>query len=108
MFGAILGSAVLAACCASASGGLGILLPAMSETWLAQTTVTPAALFRVMNSACATVDSLPHNGFVNSLLGACGETVKSGYEVMFWVSVIMPTIVTVISCVLLLLFPALQ
>lgn len=108
LFGAILGSAVLAACCASASGGLGILLPAMQETWLAQSVVSPAAIYRVLNSASATVDSLPHNGFVNSLLGACGENVKSGYEVIFWVSVVMPTIVTVISCILLLLFPGLQ
>lgn len=108
MVGAIIGSAVLAACCASASGGLGILLPIMSDTWLAQTVVTPAALYRVMNSACATFDSLPHNGFVNSLLGACDENVKSGYEVMWWVSVIMPTIVTAISYVLLVMFPGLQ
>lgn len=108
MFGAIIGSAVLGACCASASGGLGILLPVMQESWLSQTVCTPAALYRVINSAAATIDTLPHNGFVNAIIGACGETLKSAYEVEFWVSVVMPAIVTVISCILLICFPGLQ
>lgn len=108
LFGAIIGSAILGCACASASGGLGILLPAMQETWMTQTSVSQGALLRVLNAASGTIDTLPHNGFVNSIIGACGETIKSAYEAEFWVSVVMTTCVTIISTVLLLLFPFLQ
>lgn len=73
---------VLAALTGSASGGLTIALDALGSTYLARATeigMDPALLHRVAVIASGTLDSLPHNGAVVTLLAVCGSTHRESY-----------------------------
>src|SRR6185312_8409854 len=73
---------VLAALTGSASGGLTIALDALGATYLhiAQTTgVDPALMHRIAVIGSGTLDSLPHNGAVVTLLAVCGSTHRKSY-----------------------------
>ena len=73
---------ILAALTGSASGGLTIALDALAPTYMQlahQTDLDPALLHRVAVIGAGTLDSLPHNGAVVTLLAVCGTTHKDGY-----------------------------
>lgn len=73
---------VLAALTGSASGGLSIALDALGGTYLQmaqQAGINPALLHRVAVIGSGTLDSLPHNGAVVTLLAVCGCTHKQSY-----------------------------
>jgi H+/gluconate symporter-like permease len=73
---------VLAALTGSASGGLTIALDALGDTYLAlakNVGINPALLHRVAVIASGTLDSLPHNGAVVTLLAVCGSTHRESY-----------------------------
>jgi H+/gluconate symporter-like permease len=73
---------VLAALTGSASGGLTIALDALGSTYMALATdigMDPALLHRVAVIASGTLDSLPHNGAVVTLLAVCGSTHRESY-----------------------------
>jgi H+/gluconate symporter-like permease len=74
---------ILAALTGSASGGLTIALDALGDTYLriaAEHAIDPALLRRVAVIASGTLDSLPHNGAVVTLLAVCGTTHREGYR----------------------------
>jgi H+/gluconate symporter-like permease len=74
---------VLAALTGSASGGLTIALDALGDTYLriaAEHAIDPALLHRVAVIASGTLDSLPHNGAVVTLLAVCGTTHRDSYR----------------------------
>jgi H+/gluconate symporter-like permease len=73
---------VLAALTGSASGGMTIALDALGDTYMriaADAGIEPALLHRVATIAAGTLDSLPHNGAVVSLLAVCGLTHGQSY-----------------------------
>jgi len=73
---------VLAALTGSASGGLTIALDALGSTYMALAKgldMDPALLHRVAVIASGTLDSLPHNGAVVTLLAVCGSTHRESY-----------------------------
>jgi H+/gluconate symporter-like permease len=73
---------VLAALTGSASGGLTIALDALGSTYMARAAeigMDPALLHRVAVIASGTLDSLPHNGAVVTLLAVCGSTHRESY-----------------------------
>ncbi|HEY0220185.1 MAG TPA: GntP family permease, partial [Afipia sp.] len=73
---------ILAALTGSASGGLTIALDALGSTYMrlaAETGISPALMHRVAVIGSGTLDSLPHNGAVVTLLSVCGVTHKEGY-----------------------------
>jgi H+/gluconate symporter-like permease len=73
---------VLAALTGSASGGLTIALDALGATYLdlaAQLGINPALMHRVAVIGSGTLDILPHNGAVVSLLALCGTTHRDSY-----------------------------
>lgn len=73
---------VLAALTGSASGGLTIALDALGQTYMeiaAQTGINPALMHRVAVIGAGTLDILPHNGAVVSLLSICGLTHRESY-----------------------------
>jgi H+/gluconate symporter-like permease len=73
---------ILAALTGSASGGLTIALDALGPTYMqiaAQTGLDPAVMHRVAVIGAGTLDTLPHNGAVVTLLAVCGTTHKDGY-----------------------------
>jgi len=73
---------ILSALTGSASGGLTIALDALGGTYLhlaAELGIDPALLHRVAVIGAGTLDSLPHNGAVVTLLAVCGTTHKQSY-----------------------------
>ncbi len=73
---------VLAALTGSASGGLTIALDALGQTYMAiaaQTGLSPALMHRVAVIGSGTLDILPHNGAVVTLLAVCGMTHGESY-----------------------------
>ena len=73
---------ILAALTGSASGGLTIALDSLGPTYMkiaAEIGLDPALMHRVAVIGSGTLDSLPHNGAVVTLLSVCGVTHKEGY-----------------------------
>jgi H+/gluconate symporter-like permease len=73
---------MLAALTGSASGGLTIALDALGQTYLdiaVQEGIDPDLLHRVAVIGSGTLDILPHNGAVVSLLAICGLTHRESY-----------------------------
>jgi H+/gluconate symporter-like permease len=84
---------VLAALTGSASGGMTIALDALGATYMriaAEAGIEPALLHRVAALAAGTLDSLPHNGAVVSLLAVCGLTHHQSYFNMAVVGILGP------------------
>ena len=82
---------ILAALTGSASGGLTIALDALGETYLklaAEQNIDPALLHRVAVMSAGTLDSLPHNGAVVTLLAVCGVTHRDSYFDIFMVAIV--------------------
>lgn len=94
---------VLAGATGSASGGLGIALEALGDTYyqIAQSVgPSPEAFHRVASLASGGLDSLPHNGAILTLLIVTGMTHKQSYKDIAVVSVIIP-ILSVIPAIFL-------
>jgi H+/gluconate symporter-like permease len=73
---------ILSALTGSASGGLSIALEALGETYLrlaAEQGIDPALLHRVAVMSSGTLDSLPHNGAIVTLLAVCGVSHRESY-----------------------------
>jgi H+/gluconate symporter-like permease len=86
---------ILAGLTGSASGGLTIALGALGETYLhiAQTAgIHPALLHRIAVMASGTLDSLPHNGAVVTLLAVCGSTHGKSYFDMVMATIVGPIV----------------
>jgi H+/gluconate symporter-like permease len=86
---------VMAGITGSASGGLGIALAALGETFVDMATavgVSPELLHRVAVIASGGLDSLPHNGAVITLLVICGLTHRESYADIFVVSIVVPVL----------------
>jgi len=94
---------VLAALTGSASGGMTIALDALGATYMriaAEAGIEPALLHRVATIAAGTLDSLPHNGAVVSLLAVCGLTHRQSYFDMVMVGIVGPVVALVVVIVL--------
>jgi H+/gluconate symporter-like permease len=73
---------VLAALTGSASGGLTIALDALGHNYMAiasQAGINPALMHRVAVIGAGTLDILPHNGAVVTLLALCGASHRESY-----------------------------
>ena len=82
LVGLALATNVLSALTGSASGGLTIALGALGETYMqlaATYGIDPALMHRVAVIGAGSLDSLPHNGAVVTLLAVCGATHKESY-----------------------------
>jgi H+/gluconate symporter-like permease len=82
---------MLAALTGSASGGMTIALDALGETYLrlgAEAGIAPDLLHRVAAISAGTLDGLPHNGAVVSLLAVCGLSHRESYRDMVMVGIV--------------------
>ncbi len=82
LVGLALSTNVLSALTGSASGGLTIALGALGDTYMqlaAEYGIDPALMHRVAVIGAGSLDSLPHNGAVVTLLAVCGATHKQSY-----------------------------
>jgi H+/gluconate symporter-like permease len=81
----------LSALTGSASGGMTIALDALGETYVrlaAELRIDPSLLHRVATISAGTLDSLPHNGAIVSLLAVCGLTHRESYRDIFMVAIV--------------------
>jgi H+/gluconate symporter-like permease len=86
---------VLAALTGSASGGMTIALDALGETYMrvaAEQGIDPGLMHRVAVIGSGTLDTLPHNGAVVTLLAVCGSTHRESYLDIVIVGIVGPTI----------------
>jgi len=82
---------VLAALTGSASGGLTIALDALGGSYMrlaAELGIDPGLMHRVAVIGAGTLDSLPHNGAVVTLLAVCGSTHRESYFDIVMVSIV--------------------
>jgi H+/gluconate symporter-like permease len=89
---------VLAALTGSASGGMTIALDALGETYMriaAEQGIDPALMHRVAAIGSGTLDSLPHNGAVVTLLAVCGSTHRESYLDIVMVGIVSALIALV-------------
>ncbi|MBO9515659.1 MAG: GntP family permease [Variovorax sp.] len=82
---------ILAALTGSASGGMTIALDALGATYMqlaATIGLDPALMHRVAVIGAGTLDSLPHNGAVVTLLAVCGTGHRESYFDIVMVSIV--------------------
>jgi len=75
----------------SASGGMTIALDALGQTYMqlaAEQYIDPQLLHRVAVMSAGTLDSLPHNGAVVTLLAVCGVSHRDSYFDLFMVAIV--------------------
>src|SRR5262249_46833193 len=90
---------VLAALTGSASGGMTIALDALGATYMrlaAEQGIDPGLLHRVAVIGSGTLDSLPHNGAVVTLLAVCGSTHRDSYLDIVMVAIVGAIIALVV------------
>ncbi len=91
----------VAAVTGSASGGQAIALPILAPAYL-ETGADANSLHRVVAISSGALDSLPHNGFVVTLIRAiCGESHKTAYLPLGAVTVVIPLLGTALATTLL-------
>jgi H+/gluconate symporter-like permease len=89
---------VLAALTGSASGGLTIALDALGSTYMrlaGEIGIDPALMHRIAVIGSGTLDSLPHNGAVVTLLAICGCTHRESYFDMVASGIVGPILALV-------------
>jgi H+/gluconate symporter-like permease len=94
---------VLAALTGSASGGLTIALDTLGDTYMQlarEQGIDPELLHRVAVIGSGTLDSLPHNGAVVTLLTVCGLTHRDGYRDLVVVA-ILGAIIALVAVIVL-------
>jgi H+/gluconate symporter-like permease len=94
---------VLAALTGSASGGLTIALDALGDTYMrlaAEQGIDPALMHRVAVIGGGTLDSLPHNGAVVTLLAVCGSTHRESYFDIVVAAIAGPILALVVVIIL--------
>ena len=82
---------LLAALTGSASGGMAIALDALGATYMrlaAEHGIDPALLHRVAAISSGTLDTLPHNGGIITLLAVCGTKHHESYFDIVMVAII--------------------
>ena len=86
---------LLSAITGSASGGLTIALDALGATYMglaAEHGIDPALLHRIAVMSAGTLDSLPQNGAVVTLLAVCGSTHRESYFDIVMTAIVGPII----------------
>jgi len=89
----------LAGITGSASGGMGIALAAMADTFMSNAQavgISPEVLHRVAAMASGGMDTLPHNGAVITLLAVTGLSHKQSYKDIFMITCIKTAAVFVV------------
>jgi H+/gluconate symporter-like permease len=103
LVGLALSTNVLSALTGSASGGLTIALGALGETYMqlaGSYVIDPALMHRVAVIGAGSLDSLPHNGAVVTLLAVCGATHKQSYFDIVMVGIVSALLALVAVIVL--------
>ena len=101
-----LATTIIAGICGSGSGGLGIAAPILKPIFVDGLGIRIEVLHRMMLIASSGLDTMPHNGFVVTVInGVCGESHKDAYMPIFWMTVVTPLIATAVGIIFFTLFP---
>lgn len=92
-------TALLAGACGSGSGGLTLALETLAPKYI-EMGINPGVLHKVASAACITLDSLPHNGVMVTVLACCGLTHKEGYRYLFAITVVLAIVTMILAVVL--------
>ena len=96
---AAVATSITCAITGSGSGGEGIALNALAQSWLSAG-ANPAVLHRVVSIASCGLDSLPHCGGITTVFGLCNESIGKGYKHAFVTTCVVPLIATVVAVIL--------
>ncbi len=94
---------VVSAITGSSSGGLKIMLSAFSDSFIASG-VNLSLLHRLVSISAGALDTLPHSPGIFLTLAVLGLTHKDAYKHIFVTSVVIPTIITLVSLAILVMF----
>ena len=104
LIGAAVAVSVIAGLTGSASGGQAIALPLLAPHYLEQD-VDPEELHRIVAISSGALDSLPHNGYVVTLIRAiCGENHANAYLPLGALTVIVPLLGVIMAIALFSIF----
>jgi H+/gluconate symporter-like permease len=98
---------VLGGITGSASGGMSISLQMLGAKYLEMANavgVNPEILHRVVSIASASLNMLPHNGAMITLLAICGLTHKDSYKDIFVTGLVGPVLATIAAILLYMMF----
>ena len=98
-----LGTALLSGACGSGSGGLTLALETLAPRYI-EMGINPGVLHKIASAACITLDSLPHNGVMVTVLACCHLTHKEGYRHLFAITVVGSTIILIETIILASIF----
>lgn len=98
-----LATTILAGITGSASGGLGIAMETLTDTYL-NLNIDPELIHRIAAMASGGFDALPHNGVVITVLAVIGLTHKDAYKHVFATAVIAPFLTAIPTIILAVLF----
>jgi len=110
LVGAAIAVTVICGLTGSASGGQTIALPLLAPLYVGpdaspENSVDPEELHRIVAIASGGLDSLPHNGYVVTLIRAiCGETHKDAYGAVAKLTVIIPFVGVVLALICFAIF----
>ena len=96
-------TSVLAGITGSASGGMSIALEMLGAKYLEMANalgINPEVIHRVVSISSGSLDTLPHNGAVITLLAICGLTHRESYKDIFVVSLLVPILAVIVSIIL--------
>ena len=82
---------ILAGITGSASGGMGIVLSAMGDKFIAaanQFDIPLEVMHRIVSMASGGMDTLPHNGAIITILTVTGLTHKQSYKDIFAITIL--------------------
>lgn len=91
------GTIILAAVVGSTSGGVAIAMAAFGEQWFqmaVEHNISLDVLHRVIVFSASCLDTLPHSGFIITLLSVCGLSHRESYKDLFVVSCLLPMVGT--------------
>ena len=99
----VVATSVVSAITGSSSGGLRIMFSAFSESFLASG-ANLAMLHRLVSIAAGALDTLPHSPGIFLTLAVLGLTHKNAYKHIFVTTVVIPSIITLVSLAVLVMF----
>ena len=94
---------VVSAVTGSSSGGLRIMFTAFADGFLASG-VNLELLHRLVSISAGALDTLPHSPGLFLMFAVLGLTHKEAYKHVFWTTVFIPSVITLVSLAILVMF----
>ncbi len=100
---AIVATMVVCGVTGSSSGGLKIMYDSLGKTFIS-TSVNLPILHRLSSISASALDTLPHSPGLFLMFSVLGLNHKTAYKHVFVCSILIPSIVTIVSTIIIILF----